>query len=111
MAQDAKRRTTARTAGSGRSAARTAGSGRTSAERPVSGPEPKPQQHVCTVSFCPICLAVTSVQPLRPEAVEHLLVAGRELLLAFGSLLGARAEDVDWAARERGATLTRIDIQ
>jgi hypothetical protein len=101
MAQDGKRRTTARTAGS-------AG---TSAERPVSGPEPEAQQHVCTVSFCPICLAVTSVQPLRPEAVEHLLTAGRELLLAFGSILGARAEDVERAAGERGTTLTRIDIQ
>jgi hypothetical protein len=101
MAQDEKRRTTAGTAGA-------AG---TSAEHPVSGPGPEAQQHVCTVSFCPICLAVTSVQPLRPEAVEHLLTAGRELLLAFGSILGARAGDVDRAARERGTTLTRIDIQ
>lgn len=100
MAQDEERRTTARTAGAAR----------TSAEHPVSGPD-EAQQHVCTVSFCPICLAVTSVQPLRPEAVEHLLTAGRELLLAFGSILGARAEDVDRAARERGTTLTRIDIQ
>ena len=32
---------------------------------------------VCTVGFCPICLAVTAVQPLKPEAIEHLLNAGR----------------------------------
>lgn len=64
--------------------------------------------HVCTVSFCPICLAVTTVQPIRPEAVEHLVNAGREFLLAMTAVLGARANDE--GARE-SATLTRIDIE
>lgn len=65
--------------------------------------------HVCTVSFCPICLAVTTVQPLRPEAVEHLLNAGREFLLAMTAVLGARADTT--SREDAGPTLTRIDIE
>jgi hypothetical protein len=58
-----------------------------------SGSEPHPGDgQVCTVGFCPICLAVTAVQPLKPEAVEHLLNAGREFLPAMTAVLGARAE-------------------
>jgi hypothetical protein len=65
--------------------------------------------HVCTVGFCPICLAVTTVQPLRPEAVEHLLNAAREFLLAMSAVLSARADDT--GGKESGPTLTRIDIE
>ena len=68
-----------------------------------------PGDQVCTVGFCPICLAVTTVQPLRPEAVEHLLNAGREFLLAMTAVLGARAEET--GGTEPKATLTRIDIE
>jgi hypothetical protein len=65
--------------------------------------------HVCTVGFCPICLAVTTVQPLRPEAVEHLLNAAREFLLAMSAVLSARADDT--GGKESAPTLTRIDIE
>lgn len=65
--------------------------------------------HVCTVGFCPICLTVTAVQPLRPEAVEHLLNAGREFLLAMTAILGARANET--GGKETGPKLTRIDIE
>lgn len=65
--------------------------------------------HVCTVGFCPICLTVTAVQPLRPEAVEHLLNAGREFLLAMTAILGARAEET--GGKETAPKLTRIDIE
>lgn len=64
---------------------------------------------VCTVGFCPICLAVTTVQPLKPEAVEHLLNAGREFLLAMTAVLGARADEA--GGKEKAPTLTRIDIE
>jgi hypothetical protein len=64
---------------------------------------------VCTVGFCPICLAVTAVQPLKPEAIEHLLNAGREFLLAMTAVMGARAEESD--GKEKSPTLTRIDIE
>lgn len=64
---------------------------------------------VCTVGFCPICLAVTAVQPLKPEAVEHLLNAGREFLLAMTAVIGARADET--GGKEKAPTLTRIDIE
>jgi hypothetical protein len=64
---------------------------------------------VCTVGFCPICLAVTAVQPLKPEAVEHLLNAGREFLLAMTAVLGARADEA--GSKKKKPTLTRIDIE
>jgi hypothetical protein len=71
----------------------------------------------CNVGFCPICLAVTSLQPLRPDVIEHLLVAGREFLLAAKAILETRGGQVsgeegtghrDSAGRARG--LEKIDI-
>jgi hypothetical protein len=50
--------------------------------------------HVCNVAFCPIGLALTAVQPLKPDVVEHLLVAGREFFLAAKALLEIRADDL-----------------
>ena len=75
---------------------------------PVDGTD-EDRAHVCTVGFCPICLTVTAVQPLRPEAVEHLLNAGREFLLAMTAILGARADET--GGKETGPKLTRIDIE
>jgi hypothetical protein len=89
--------------------------GSASRARPTStsGPDvPSSEPHgpVCTVTFCPICAAVTAGQSIRPEAVDHLLAAGREFLLAISVILGTRAEGA--AGREPGsASLTRIDIE
>lgn len=74
----------------------------------AEGSEPEQRGHVCTVGFCPICLAVTTV-PLRPDAVEHLVNAGRELLLAMSAILGTRADVT--GGTEKASTLTRIDIE
>ena len=49
----------------------------------------------CPVAWCPVCLAVTAVQPVKPEIVEHLLKAGTEFFLALRSLIDARAEDLE----------------
>lgn len=61
---------------------------------------------ICTVAFCPICTAVTAVGEARPDLVEHLLVAGREMLLAFRALIDARLEGT-----ERSAKLERLKIE
>ena len=61
----------------------------------------------CTVGFCPICLAVTAMQPMRPDVLEHLLNAGREFLLAAKSVLDARADAVSEGHTTR---LEKIDI-
>jgi hypothetical protein len=75
-------------------------------EEPAS-PEPDHDAPVCTVSFCPICLAVTAMQPLKPEVIEHLLLAGRELLIAARAVLDARAAEQDGPA---GSVFEKIDI-
>jgi hypothetical protein len=66
----------------------------------------------CPVAWCPVCFAVTAVQPVKPEAVEHLLKAGAEFFLALRSLIDARADEVagadDEGDGERG--LHKIDI-
>jgi hypothetical protein len=48
----------------------------------------------CPVAWCPICMAVTAVQPLKPEVIEHLLKAGTEMLLAFRGVIDARADEM-----------------
>ena len=83
------------------------------AERSRTGehdvPSPEAGRHICTVTFCPICAAVTAGHAVRPDAVEHLLAAGREFLLALSSIVGARAEQP--ASGGSTATLTRIDVE
>ena len=66
----------------------------------------------CPVAWCPVCFAVTAVQPVKPEAVEHLLKAGAEFFLALRSLIDARADAVagDAAGREEERELRKIDI-
>ena len=56
--------------------------------------------------FCPLCQAMAALRSARPEAVEHLLKAGAELLLAARALLddGARGP----APASNG--LQRVDI-
>ena len=53
---------------------------------------PTPQQPICSVALCPICLVVTAVGEARPDLVQHLLVASREVLLAVRSVIDARLE-------------------
>ena len=80
-----------------RSRPRTAEPPRSEPRAAKSGSEPHPGDgQVCTVGFCPICLAVTAVQPLKPEAVEHLLNAGREFLLAMSAVSGRPGRRGRW---------------
>lgn len=64
--------------------------------------------HVCNVAFCPIGLALSAVQPMKPDVVEHLLVAGREFFLAAKALLEVRADDL--ANEGVNSTFEKIDI-
>jgi len=45
---------------------------------------------ICQVGFCPICLAVTALSEVKPELTEHLLLAGREVLLALRAVIDSR---------------------
>jgi hypothetical protein len=64
--------------------------------------------HVCNVAFCPIGLALSAVQPMKPDVVEHLLVAGREFFLAAKALLEVRVDDL--AKDGAPTTFEKIDI-
>jgi len=54
---------------------------------------------------CPLCMGIAALRQARPEAMEHLLKAGAELLEALRSLMDPPAGDT---ARPGG--LQRIDI-
>jgi adenine-specific DNA glycosylase len=70
--------------------------------------------------ICPICAGLAALREARPEAVEHLVKAGAELLQAAKVLLEGAAEPDDAPARRRarpprpgdaaGNGLQRIDI-
>jgi hypothetical protein len=47
---------------------------------------------VCSIAFCPICTFVTAVGDARPELLDHLILASREVLLAVRALIDARLE-------------------
>jgi hypothetical protein len=64
--------------------------------------------HVCSVAFCPIGLALTGVQGAGTDALEHLLAAAREFLLAAKAVVDARATEVQRPTSGDG--LQRIEI-
>lgn len=76
------------------------------ADTAPSGPSAAP---MCSVAFCPICTMVTALGEARPELVEHLLLAGREMLLAARAVIDARLESMD--REEKGTRLERISIE
>jgi hypothetical protein len=79
-------------------------------DRPAATPASAPHPGItCTVGFCPVCLLVTAAGSASPELTEHLVVAGRELLLALRALIDARLEATGDAARPAG--LERIPIE
>lgn len=90
-------------------------SARTGSRRTTDGAEePAPaetaseqRQHVCNVAFCPIGLGLSAVQGAAPEALEHLLKAAQELLLAARAVVDQRASDFE---QHDPTKLERIEI-
>ena len=74
-------------------------------EPDVDVSEPDVRSQVCPVGFCPIGMALTLTDQVRPEVVEHLLAAGREFLLAVKAVIDSRAEGL-----QRSSPLEKIDI-
>ena len=75
----------------------------TASERDARGHAIGHGDDACPVAFCPIAMALSTASQLRPDAVEHLLAAGRELMLAAKSALDA-------AGDRGGSSLQRIRI-
>lgn len=77
--------------------------------------ESKPEKErgpVCTVAFCPICMAVTAAQGAAPDALEHLLAAAREFFLAARAVIDARGDHLAGGGEpaEGATTFERIEI-
>jgi hypothetical protein len=66
----------------------------------------EPTEHVCPVGFCPVGMFLTVSERARPEAVEHLVAAGREFMLALTAILNARADDVS-----RDSPIEKIELE
>ena len=91
---------------------------------PVTEPEPQPDAAApsegslhaaggCPVTWCPICVTVGAVQPLRPDVMEHLLKAGTELFMAFRAVIDARADEAPGDGEggpPAASTLEKIDL-
>jgi hypothetical protein len=67
---------------------------------------------VCTVAFCPICMAVTAAQGAAPDAVEHLLAAAREFFLAARAVIDTRGDHLAGTGEQAQPSrhLERIEI-
>jgi hypothetical protein len=70
------------------------------------------QQPVCTVAFCPICMAVTAGQGAAPDVFEHLLAAAREFFLAARAVIDVRGDHVSGtdASQNGSRDFERIEI-
>lgn len=96
----------------------TTGARRTRAPRPTAPasapPEPEtapgtaPREHVCNVAFCPIGLALSTVQGAAPDVLEHLLKAAQEFFLAARAVMDNRAQDFEDEPTD--GVLRRIEI-
>ncbi len=58
---------------------------------------------------CPLCMGIAALRQSRPEAVEHVLKAGVELLAAFRALVEPADGHAD-GHRQRPTGMQRIDI-
>jgi hypothetical protein len=60
----------------------------------------------CPVGFCPVGMFLTVAGSARPEAVEHLMAAGREFVLALAAVINARVDDLG-----RASQLEKIEVE
>ena len=75
-------------------------------------------EHASDCAYCPICATISVVRNTRPEVLEHMASAARELILAFGLLLDEASEVIgasEGKSRQTGEepdpkTVRRIDI-
>jgi hypothetical protein len=56
-------------------------------------------EHAPDCAYCPICATIAVVRNTKPEVLEHLAGAARELIAAFGLLLD-EAENIIGAAEQ-----------
>jgi hypothetical protein len=75
-------------------------------------------EHSSDCAYCPICATIAVVRNTKPEVLEHMTSAARELILAFGLLLEEAGEMIGAAEKQQaraseesaGGQVRRIDI-
>lgn len=77
-------------------------------------------EHASDCAYCPICATISVVRSTRPEVLEHVASAAKELIVAFGLMLeeaGHVAAAAEAAARtsaprepSEDSKIRRIDI-
>jgi hypothetical protein len=77
-------------------------------DEPMSDVGAPAREHVCNVAFCPIGLALSTVQGAAPDVLEHLLKAGQEFFLAMRAVVDNRAKDFEGTPAKD--TMERIEI-
>jgi hypothetical protein len=88
----------------------------------MTNDDPRPAGQAAECGACPICAGLAALRQVRPEAVEHLVKAGAELVLAVRALLEEPAGDgrpgregrpspqARPSPRPAGSRLHRIDV-
>ncbi len=82
--------------------------GRTGPAPPPPKAEAPAREHICNVAFCPIGLALSTVQGAAPDVLEHLLKATQEFMLAARAVMDNRAKDFEDEPTD--GVLRRIEI-
>jgi hypothetical protein len=73
-------------------------------------------EHESDCAYCPICATIAVVRQTKPEVLEHLASAAKELIIAAGLLLDeagkavASADDPGPVDAEDSGKVRRIDI-
>jgi len=81
---------------------------KTEAKAPPEQEASPAREHVCNVAFCPIGLALSTMQGAAPDVLEHLMKATQEFLLAARAVIDTRAKDFEGEPGDAG--LHRIEI-
>jgi hypothetical protein len=72
--------------------------------------------HPSDCAYCPICATIAVVRKTKPEILDHLAAAARELIIAAGILIDEAGEAIGTDAKPRAAPdeptgkVRRIDI-
>jgi hypothetical protein len=74
-------------------------------------------EHASDCAYCPICATIAVVRKTRPEVVDHLAAAAREMVMAAGILLeeaekvvGAPDGSSDEDSSEPSSKVRHIDV-
>lgn len=71
--------------------------------------------HASDCSYCPICATIAVVRKTKPEILDHLAAAARELIIAAGILIEEASEVIGTDASKDASDpevprIRRIDI-